>query len=61
MEIATDLLVEVDGGINLETVEEAAQVGTDLIVSGSTIFHSADPAETFNLLTRKANSVGEDI
>ena len=49
------LLVEVDGGINLETVREAAEVGTDLLVSGSTIFHSSDPSEMFKTLTRKAN------
>lgn len=49
------LLVEVDGGINLETVREAAEVGTDLIVSGSTIFHSSDPSEMFKTLSRKAD------
>lgn len=46
-----NLLVEVDGGINLETVRAAAAAGTDLIVSGSTIFHSTDPAEMFKTLT----------
>ncbi|MCH7955247.1 MAG: ribulose-phosphate 3-epimerase [Candidatus Marinimicrobia bacterium] len=54
------LLVEVDGGINLETVREAAEVGTDLIVSGSTIFHSSDPSEMFKTLTRKANLNSEE-
>jgi len=52
---AKNLLVEVDGGINLETVGEAAEVGTDLIVSGSTIFHSDNSIEMFKTLTRKAN------
>ncbi len=60
MKSSENLLVEVDGGINLETVKEAAQVGTDLIVSGSTIFHSADPSETFKTLTRKANSMTKE-
>lgn len=50
-----NLLVEVDGGINLETVREAAEVGTDLIVSGSTIFHSSNPSEMFKTLTRIAS------
>ncbi|TFB12202.1 ribulose-phosphate 3-epimerase [Candidatus Marinimicrobia bacterium MT.SAG.3] len=55
-----NLLVEVDGGINLETIQEAAEVGTDLIVSGSTIFHSSDPSEMFKTLTRKANLNSEE-
>ena len=52
---AENLLVEVDGGINLETVKEAAEAGTDLLVSGSTIFHSDNSIEMFKSLTRKAN------
>ena len=55
-----NLLVEVDGGINLETIQEAAEAGTDLIVSGSTIFHSSDPSEMFKTLTRKANLNSEE-
>lgn len=51
----SDLLVEVDGGINLETVREAAEAGTDLIVSGSTIFHSSNSSEMFKTLSRMAN------
>lgn len=55
-----NLLVEVDGGINLETIQEAAEAGTDLIVSGSTIFHSGNPSEMFKTLTRKANLNSEE-
>ncbi len=55
-----NLLVEVDGGINLETIQEAAEAGTDLIVSGSTIFHSSNPPEMFKTLTRKANLNSEE-
>lgn len=55
MDGTDNLLVEVDGGINRETVRDAAEAGTDLIVSGSTIFHSDDPPEMFKTLTKLAN------
>ena len=50
------LLVEIDGGISLETVAEAASVGTDLLVSGSAIFKSDNPLEMFKNLTAAANA-----
>ncbi len=50
------LLVEIDGGISLETVAEAASAGTDLLVSGSAIFKSEDPLEMFKNLTEAANA-----
>ena len=51
-----ELLVEVDGGISLDTVAEAADVGTDLLVSGSAIFKSDNPTEMFKNLTEAANA-----
>ena len=50
------LLVEIDGGISLETVAEAASAGTDLLVSGSAIFKSENPLEIFKNLTEAANA-----
>lgn len=50
------LLVEIDGGISLDTVAEAASAGTDLLVSGSAIFKSEDPLEMFKTLTEAANA-----
>lgn len=50
------LLVEIDGGISLETVAEAASAGTDLLVSGSAIFKSENPLEMFKNLTEAANA-----
>ena len=50
------LLVEIDGGISLETVAEAASAGTDLLVSGSAIFKSKNPLEMFKNLTEAANA-----
>ena len=39
------LFVEVDGGINAETIEAAAEAGADVFVAGSAVFSAADPAK----------------
>ncbi|MDI6786183.1 MAG: ribulose-phosphate 3-epimerase [bacterium] len=39
-------LLEVDGGINLQTVTEVLDAGANLIVAGSSIYHSKDPKKT---------------
>jgi ribulose-phosphate 3-epimerase len=38
------LHVEVDGGINAETIEAAAEAGADVFVAGSAVFSADDPA-----------------
>lgn len=38
------LLVEIDGGINTDTVEAAAEAGVDCFVAGSAVYGAADPA-----------------
>lgn len=37
-------LIEVDGGINRETIRSAHDAGADVIVAGSAVFGAADPA-----------------
>ena len=39
-------LIEVDGGINLETGKLVAEAGADVVVAGSFVFGSSDPVET---------------
>ena len=39
-------LIEVDGGINLETGKLVAEAGADVVVAGSFVFASSDPVET---------------
>ncbi|MBU2600036.1 ribulose-phosphate 3-epimerase [bacterium] len=41
-----NFLLEVDGGINLKTVTKVLKAGANLIVAGSSIYHSKDPKET---------------
>ena len=38
------LVVEVDGGINDDTIEQAAEAGADCFVAGSAVYSASDPA-----------------
>ena len=38
------VLVEIDGGINDDTIEAAAEAGVDCFVAGSAVYSAADPA-----------------
>jgi len=45
------LPIEIDGGINADNIADAVRAGCDWIVTGSSIFHTPDPAAAFtNLL-----------
>ncbi|TQS41639.1 ribulose-phosphate 3-epimerase [Cryptosporangium phraense] len=39
-----DLRIEVDGGINADTIHAAAEAGADTFVAGSAVYNAADPA-----------------
>lgn len=43
-------LIEVDGGVNLETGKQLANAGADALVAGSFVFNSASPQETISKL-----------
>lgn len=45
-----NLDIEVDGGINLENAKRVVDAGANILVSGSTVFHSEDHAETIKKL-----------
>jgi ribulose-phosphate 3-epimerase len=45
-----EVVLEVDGGISPETIDEARDAGADLFVAGSSVFHAADPAAAFRAL-----------
>ena len=45
-ESGSDALIEVDGGINLDTVPLVADAGADIVVAGSAVFGSENPRET---------------
>lgn len=46
----TSTLIEVDGGVNLETGRRLVDAGADVLVAGSFVFSSADPEETIRML-----------
>jgi ribulose-phosphate 3-epimerase len=47
--------IEVDGGITGDNVAEAVRAGADLIVAGSSVFHSQNPRQTVETMRRLAN------
>jgi ribulose-phosphate 3-epimerase len=49
-----DFLIEIDGGITAENVEDAAKAGVDWVVVGSSVFNTPDPAEAYRDLQRRA-------
>jgi ribulose-phosphate 3-epimerase len=48
--------LQVDGGINLETVEAAAGAGADVLVAGHGVFGTPDPAAAIRTLRAKAQA-----
>lgn len=46
----TQTLIEVDGGVQGETAPRLVKAGTDVLVSGSYVFKSADPHATIHAL-----------
>jgi ribulose-phosphate 3-epimerase len=49
--------VEVDGGVNEETSPRVVRAGANLLVAGSAVFGSADPAATYAALVQAAGAV----
>jgi ribulose-phosphate 3-epimerase len=49
-----DIRVEVDGGINADTIIAAAEAGADTFVAGSAVYGAADPAEAVRALRERA-------
>jgi ribulose-phosphate 3-epimerase len=52
------VLVEIDGGINAETIEQAAEAGVDCFVAGSAVYGADDPAEAVERLRATAAEAG---
>ncbi|MDY6994979.1 MAG: ribulose-phosphate 3-epimerase [Actinomycetota bacterium] len=50
------ILIEIDGGINADTIEQAAVAGVDCFVAGSAVYSAADPAAAVRALREQAAS-----
>lgn len=49
---APDIDIEVDGGINAETIKTAAAAGANVFVAGSAVFKSEDPKKRLKRLKK---------
>jgi ribulose-phosphate 3-epimerase len=59
-ELGLEFEIEIDGGVNLENIGDIVRAGCDRLVSGASIFHTADPAATvreMRLLAQNAMTV----
>jgi ribulose-phosphate 3-epimerase len=50
--------IEVDGGVNLSTIERAVDAGGTIIVAGSAIFDGVDPPAAARRLRKKLDDLG---
>ncbi len=48
------LHIEVDGGVDLDTISQAAQAGADVFVAGSSVYGASDPARAVTALRERA-------
>lgn len=53
-ELGLDFLIEVDGGIDLENIEQVTRAGADVIVSGSSVFKAKNIPKRIEELTKRA-------
>jgi ribulose-phosphate 3-epimerase len=51
--LSPEVVLEVDGGVSLETIDEIRDAGTDLFVAGSSVFGTDDPAAAFKALAAR--------
>ena len=49
-----DIWIQVDGGIDLNTIGRCAEAGADTFVAGSAVYREADPDAMVNALREKA-------
>jgi len=50
-----DFRLEVDGGIGVENIGDVVRAGADIVVAGTSIFHTANPSQSFVALQRAAS------
>ncbi|WP_199444218.1 ribulose-phosphate 3-epimerase [Umezawaea beigongshangensis] len=50
------LILEIDGGINADTIEQAAEAGVDCFVAGSAVYDAEDPGRAVEALRALASA-----
>ncbi len=53
-----DIDIQVDGGVNAETIKTCSKAGANVFVAGSAVFKSDNPKATVKLLKENAGNVG---
>lgn len=53
----SDILLEVDGGINTDNIDEIARAGAEIFVAGSAIFHSSNYHGTITDMRNKLSGI----
>jgi ribulose-phosphate 3-epimerase len=56
-----DFRLEVDGGIGLENIGAVVRAGADIVVAGTSVFHTPNPPESFSELRRAASQAVERV
>ena len=52
-----DILLEIDGGINVDTIGQATEHGAELLVAGSAVFKQEDYATAIENLMSQVKSL----
>jgi ribulose-phosphate 3-epimerase len=55
-----DIWLQVDGGVDLETIERCAEAGADVFVAGSAVYDAQDPAQATRNLRAQAERATAD-
>jgi ribulose-phosphate 3-epimerase len=55
------ILVEIDGGINEDTIEQAAEAGVDCFVAGSAVYGAENPEAAVEALRRQAGAASPHL
>jgi ribulose-phosphate 3-epimerase len=55
------IVVEIDGGINEDTIAEAAEAGVDCFVAGSAVYSAEDPVAAVQSLRRQAAAASKHL
>lgn len=54
-----NLNIEVDGGLGLGTIDQAAEAGANVIVAGSAVFGAKDPSDVIKVLRERVDKKGK--
>ena len=56
----SNAIIQVDGGINKDTIKSVSQAGASSFVAGSAIFHTNDYKKTINVLRKNMSKISND-